>query len=75
MRRLRAISAVFTASAGLDAEQTATLHFFAAPMFEMNCPALRDEIEEGLMIALVQLIKSHRAGRLNERSAMGNRKE
>jgi hypothetical protein len=40
MRTLRAIGTIFTASAGLDTEQTATLHFFAAPVFEMNRTAL-----------------------------------
>ena len=50
MSGLRTISAIFAASAGLDAKQTASLHFFATPMLKMNSPALRDEIEQRLMI-------------------------
>jgi hypothetical protein len=42
MRGLRAIGAIFAASAGLDAEQTTALHFFATPMREMHSPALRN---------------------------------
>ena len=34
MRGLRAVSAIFAAAAGLDAEQTAALHFFATPMLQ-----------------------------------------
>jgi len=40
MSGLGAISAVFTASAGLNAEQTAALDFFAAPMLKVNGAAL-----------------------------------
>jgi len=54
-RRLRAISAVFAAAAGFDAKQTAPLHLFAAPMLKMNSPALRNEVEQRLMIALIIL--------------------
>jgi hypothetical protein len=50
MSRLRAVSAIFTTTASLDAEQTASLHFLAAPMLEMDHAALRNEIEERLMI-------------------------
>ena len=50
MRGLRAIRAIFAATTGLDAEQTAPLHLFAAPMREMHSPALRNQIEERLMI-------------------------
>src|SRR6266567_611278 len=42
VRRLRAIGAIFAAAAGLDAEQTATLHRLAGPMLEMHSPALRN---------------------------------
>jgi hypothetical protein len=45
MRRLRTISAIFTAAAGFDAEQTAALHLFAAPMLEMHSPAFRNQFE------------------------------
>jgi hypothetical protein len=50
MSGLRTISAVFAATAGLDAKQTAPLHFFATPMLEMNRAALRNQIEERLMV-------------------------
>src|SRR5438309_6782564 len=40
VRRLRAIGAIFATPAGLDAEQTATLHRLAGPMLEMHSPAL-----------------------------------
>ena len=50
MSGLRTISAVFTAAAGLDAKQAAPLHFFATPMLKMNSPALRNEIEQRLMV-------------------------
>ena len=66
MRTLRAISAIFTASAGLDTEQTAPLHFFSAPVLEVNFSALRNQIEERLVIERVQPIKSHRNASLAE---------
>ena len=50
MSRLRTVSAVFTAAASLDAKQTASLHFLAAPMVKMNCAALRNQIEKRLII-------------------------
>jgi hypothetical protein len=50
MSGLRTISAVFAAAASLDAKQTAPLHFFATPMLKMNSPALRNEIEQWLMV-------------------------
>jgi hypothetical protein len=50
MSGLRTISAVFAAAAGLDAKQAAPLHFFATPMLKMNSPALRNEIEQRLMV-------------------------
>jgi len=45
MSGLRAVSAILTASAGLDTEQTAPLQVFATPMPEMNSAALRNQIE------------------------------
>jgi hypothetical protein len=59
MRGLRAIRAIFAASTGFDAEQTAPLHLFATPMREMHSPALRNQIEERLMIVRRELIKCH----------------
>ena len=60
MRGLRAIGAIFAASTSLDAEQTAALHLFATPVLEMHSPALRNQIEERLMIVRRELIKCHR---------------
>jgi hypothetical protein len=45
MSGLRAVSAVFAASARLDAEQSAPLNFFTTSMLQMNSAALRDQIE------------------------------
>jgi hypothetical protein len=45
MSRLRAVGAVLTTAASLDAEQTASLHLLAAPMLKVNRAALRNEIE------------------------------
>ena len=50
MSGLRTISAIFAAAASLDAKETAPLHFFAMPMLKMNSPALRNEIEQRLMV-------------------------
>jgi hypothetical protein len=50
MSGLRTISAVFAATAGLDAKQAAPLHFFATPMLNMHSPALRHQVEQGLMV-------------------------
>src|SRR5712691_12822547 len=76
MRRLRAIGAVFATPAGLDAEQTGTLHIFTAPMFEMHRPALRNQIEKRLMIQRVQLVKSHRVtAMLNRKSKIKNQNQ
>jgi hypothetical protein len=47
---LCAISAIFAAATGLDAEQSATLHFLPTPMQEMNGATPRNQIEERLMI-------------------------
>ena len=41
----RTISAVFAALAGLDAKQTARLHFFATPMLKMDSPDLENQVE------------------------------
>jgi hypothetical protein len=60
VRGLRAIGAVFAAPARFDAKQTATLHFFATPVGEMHSPALRNQIEQRLMIKRLELIKSSR---------------
>ena len=67
MSGLRAVSAVFAAAAGLDTKQTAPLHFFATPMLKMNGAALRNEVEQWLMIERLELTKLHCALMLNER--------
>src|ERR1700730_13723418 len=72
MGRLRAIGAVFAAAAGFDAEQAAPRHFLAAPMLEMNCAALRNEIEKRLMIEQAQPIELHRAAILIPNSEIRN---
>jgi hypothetical protein len=59
MSGLRTISAVFAATAGLDAKQTASLNFFATPMLKMNSPALRNETEQRLVIKRLELTKLH----------------
>jgi hypothetical protein len=75
MSGLRAISAVFAAAAGFDAEQTATLHFRASPVLEMHRAALRNQIEKRLIIKGRELIKRHRvAAMLNRKSKIENRK-
>ena len=50
MSGLRAVITIFAASTGLDAEQAAALNFFPAPMLQMNSSALRNQIEQRLMI-------------------------
>lgn len=50
MSGLGTIGAIFAATAGLDAKQTASLNFYATPMLKMNSPALRNEIEQRLMV-------------------------
>ena len=50
MSGLRTVGAIFAATAGLDAKQAASLHFFATPMLKMNSPALRNEVEQRLMV-------------------------
>jgi hypothetical protein len=62
MGALCAVSAVLTATAGLDAEQRTTLHRFATPMFQMNGTRLRNQIKERLMIETVQFFEIHRTG-------------
>jgi hypothetical protein len=44
------VSAVFATTSSLDAEQTASLHFLAAPMLKMNCAASRNQIKEWLVL-------------------------
>ena len=58
---LGAVAAVFATAAGLDAEEAATLDFRAAPMLQMDGAALRDEIEERL------LIEGAESGQLHQR--------
>lgn len=60
MSGLRAISAIFTASAGFDAQQAAALNFFLAPMLQMNSAALRNLIEQRLMIKVFEFSEDHR---------------
>jgi len=66
MSGLRTISAVFAAAAGLDAKQAAPLHFFATPMLNMNSPALRNQVEQGLMVKRLELTKLHAAVTLSD---------
>src|SRR6266568_5670906 len=75
MRRLRAVSAIFAAAACLDAKQTAALHLLAAPMLKVHSPALRNQIEQRLVIEGRELIKLHRVpAMLNRKSKIENRK-
>ena len=60
MSGLRAVSAIFAASAGLNAEQAAALNFFSAPMLQMNSAALRNQIEQRLMIKVFEFSEDHR---------------
>ncbi len=60
MRTLRAVAAIFAATAGLDAEQTAALHLLTAPMLEMQRAALRNQIEERLAVERGELVEVHR---------------
>jgi hypothetical protein len=75
MTGLRTVSAIFAASARFDTEQAAALNLFAAPMLQMNSAALRNQIEQRLMIEAVQLIKRHRAATLDETLRAENQKE
>ena len=59
MSGLCTVGAIFAATAGLDAKQAASLHFFATPMLKMNSPALRNEIEQRLVIKCLELTKLH----------------
>src|SRR5579885_944967 len=61
VNRLRAVGGIFAAATGLDAEQTAPLNLPAAPMLQMDCAALRDQIEKGLVIEIFELREIHRA--------------
>src|SRR5437763_14325759 len=75
MRALVTICAIFAASAGLDAEQTTALHLFAMPMLKVDGTALRNQIEERLMIEGRKLIKLHRVvAMLDRKSKIENRK-
>ncbi len=47
---LRAIGAVFAATARFDAEELAELDFVVVPMFEINFTPLFDEVEKRLMV-------------------------
>src|SRR4026207_1119577 len=79
MGALCAVTAILTATAGLDAEQRTTLHRFATPMFQMNGTRLRNQIKERLMIERVQFFETsrvviqHPAPRIQHRTAMLNR--
>ena len=66
MSGLRTISAVLAATAGLNAKQAASLHFFATPMLNMNSPALRNQVEQGLMVKRLELTKLHAAVMLSD---------
>jgi hypothetical protein len=57
---LGAVSAILAAPARLDAEQTTALHLLAAPMPQMNFPALRKQVEERLMIKRREFFEVHR---------------
>ncbi len=67
MSGLRAVSAVFATAPSLDAEQAASLHFLAAPMLKMDRAALRNEIEDRLMIKRRQPVEVHHVARLREK--------
>jgi hypothetical protein len=57
----------------LDAEQTTTLNFLALPMLQMNCAALRNQIEQGLMIELAKFGEFHRNDAMfNRQSKISN---
>ena len=60
MSGLRAVSAIFAAPTSLDAEQAAALNFFPAPMLQMNSAALRNQIEQRLMIKVFEFSEDHR---------------
>src|SRR5206468_11442331 len=75
MSGLRAVSAIFAASAGLDAEQAAALNFFPTPMLQMNSAALRNQIEQRLMIKVFEFSENHRVVAMlirNRKSEIGN---
>jgi hypothetical protein len=73
MSGLRAVSAIFAAPTGLDAEQAAALNFFSAPMLQMNSAALRNQIEQRLMIKVFEFSKNYRVvAMLNPKSEIGN---
>ena len=73
MRGLCAVSAILAASAGLDAEQAAALDFFPTPMLQVNSAALRNQIEQRLMIKVFEFSKNYRVvAMLNPKSEIGN---
>jgi len=75
MSGLRAVSAIFAASASLDAEQAATLNFFPAPMLQVNSAALRNQIEQRLMIQMFEFSEDHRVvAMLSRKSEIRNPK-
>ncbi len=59
---LGAVAAVFAATAGLDAQKGAKLHFVAGPVFIMHGACLLEEVEEGLVINAVKLGEGHGRG-------------
>jgi len=65
MRALGAVSAIFAATAGFDAEQTAPLHLFAAPVLKMNLATLGNQIEQRLTIQPLEFRKLHCASESN----------
>src|SRR6516162_2006707 len=73
MSGLCAVSAVFTTAASFNAQQTASLHFLATPMLEMDHAALRNQIEQGLIIELFEFPEGHRViAMLNPKSEIRN---
>jgi hypothetical protein len=58
---LRAVSAIFAAPTGLNTEQAAALNFFPAPILQMNSAALRNQIEQRLMIKRRYLTQIHQS--------------
>ena len=59
MRALGAVGAILAAAARFNREQAATLQLLATPMQQMHRTALRDEIEERLVVEPFQFRKIH----------------
>ncbi len=59
MRTLRAVAAILAAPARLNAKQAATLNLLPAPVLQMHLAALRNQVEERLMIKRMELIEMH----------------